>query len=74
MLGDMQSITDSADRVTQYGHYNKSGRVLQAIDYGWRGNRQACFDRCNGSAADDWPFHTYRPKKMNGNWCEPGSG
>jgi RHS repeat-associated protein len=43
------------------------------INYGWRGNCQACFDRCNGSAAGDWPFHMCRPKKMKGNWCEPGS-
>ena len=43
------------------------------INYGWLGNCQACFDRCNGSVAGDWPFHMCRPKKMKGNWCEPGS-
>jgi RHS repeat-associated protein len=43
------------------------------INYGWRGNCQACFDRCTGSASGNWPFHMCRPKKMKGKWCEPES-
>jgi YD repeat-containing protein len=31
-MGDLQSVIDSAGRVTQYTRYDKSGRLLQSID------------------------------------------
>jgi YD repeat-containing protein len=31
-MGDLQSVTDSTGRVTQYTRYDKSGRLMQSID------------------------------------------
>jgi len=31
-MGDLQSVTDSTSRVTQYTRYDKSGRLMQSVD------------------------------------------
>ena len=31
-MGDLQSVTDTAGRITQYTRYDKSGRLMQSID------------------------------------------